>query len=139
MKRFVTGLAATVLFAAAAQAGEVKPLMQADTDIIGGALSYPEGKPVISAVEITVLPGEANTWHSHPVPTFGYTVSGVLTVYYANGDKRVILPGQTIVEAQHTPHYSRNEGTEVVKLIVFYAGAEGVQNTIPAPAPEHQD
>ena len=105
--------------------------MKVDKDILGNAITYPGGDPAqITGIIITMEPGSSNGWHSHPVPTFGYVLSGELTVEYDTGEVKLIGVGDTIVEAQHTPHQGHNRGTEPIKIVVFYAGAEGVPNTI---------
>lgn len=98
-------------------------------DTLGNTLTYPGGQAEITGVMITVPVGGSNEWHSHPVPTFGYQMSGELTVEYATGETRVFKAGSSIIEAQHTPHRSHNTGDVPVKIIVFYAGAEGLENT----------
>ncbi len=123
-------LLAICLASMPAQAG-VEELMKADRDIIGNPITYPSGDAAeITGIMITMQPGESNGWHSHPVPTFGYVLSGELTVEYETGEVKVMRPGETVVEAQHTPHQGHNRGTEVVKIVVFYAGAEGVPTTV---------
>jgi len=109
----------------------VEELMKADKDIIGNPITYPGGEAAqITGIMITMAPGESNGWHSHPVPTFGYMLSGELTVEYATGEVKVMRAGDTIVEAQHTAHQGHNRGDEVVKIVVFYAGADGVPTTV---------
>ncbi len=121
---------ASMMLAPAAAAG-VEELMKADKDILGNAISYPNGDPAeITGIMITMAPGDSNGWHSHPVPTFGYILSGELTVEYETGEVKVIGVGDTLVEAQHTAHQGHNRGSEVVKIVVFYAGAKGVPNTV---------
>ena len=109
----------------------VEELMKTESDIIGNAITYPSGEAAqITGIMLTMQPGESNGWHSHPVPTFGYMLSGELTVEYETGELKVMRAGEMIVEAQHTPHQGHNRGSEVVKIAVFYAGADGVPTTI---------
>lgn len=126
----IAGLSALMMIPAA-EAAEVKKLIDSDKDIIGNPVTYPGGQQAtISGYDITLRPGECNGWHSHPVPTFGYMLSGTLTVSYANEEKRVIKAGSTIIEAQHMKHEGCNTGDDDVRIIVFYAGADGVPVTV---------
>ncbi|WP_417459740.1 cupin domain-containing protein [Kordiimonas sp.] len=131
MLKSLCGLAVTVMLTTPASFAGVEELMKADKDILGNPISYPNGDPAeITGIMITMEPGDSNGWHSHPVPTFGYVLSGELTVEYETGEVKVIGVGDTLVEAQHTPHQGHNRGSEMVKIVVFYAGAQGVPNTV---------
>ena len=124
-------LLALALIATAPVHAGVEELMKADADILGNPITYANGDAAeITSIMITMQPGESNGWHSHPVPTFGYVLSGELTVEYEGGAVKVMRPGETVVEAQHTPHQGHNRGDEVVKIVVFYAGSKGVPTTV---------
>ncbi len=129
MKKFLIAvfLAAGLGGAPAVAGPEV--VLKDTKDTLGNTLVYPEGQAEITGVMITVPVEGSNEWHSHPVPTFGYQMTGELTVEYATGETRVFKAGSSIIEAQHTPHRSRNTGDVPVQIMVFYAGAEGLDNT----------
>jgi quercetin dioxygenase-like cupin family protein len=84
-------------------------------------------------VEIPV--GKETGWHKHPVPLFGYVVSGTLTVYFADGKKNTFHPGDALAEAVNVVHNGINEGKDPVKLIIFVAGEQKIPFTIKEPNP----
>src|SRR3977135_407748 len=44
-------------------------------------IRYPSGAATrVTAIEITLEPGQETGWHMHPVPIFGYIIEGELTV-----------------------------------------------------------
>ena len=130
MLKKMSALGVAMIMSSAAWAADVQPILKSDMDILGDKITYPGGQAAeISGFIITMMPGENNGWHSHPVPTFGYMLSGELTVEYETGVVKVIKAGESIIEAQHTVHQGFNRGTEPVKIIVFYAGTPGLANT----------
>jgi len=131
MNRLVLAGLSAFLMAPVVEAAEVKKLIESNKDILGNPVTYPGGhQATISGYDITLKPGECTGWHNHPVPTFGYMLSGILTVSYANGEKRVLKAGSTIIEAQHMKHEGCNTGDDDIRVIVFYAGADGVPVTV---------
>lgn len=46
------------------------------------------------------------------------------------GEQYDFKEGEAILEVINTPHIGRNRGKVPVKLVVFYTGAEGGQNTV---------
>ena len=68
--------------------------------------------------------------HHHPVPLFGYILQGELIVDYGGFGERTYARGESLVEAFETPHQGRNGGKGTVKILVVYAGADGVPNTV---------
>ncbi len=61
---------------------------------------------------------------------FGYILQGELIVDYGEAGERVYRKGDSLVEAFNTPHQGRNGGKGNVKILVVYAGADGVPNTV---------
>ena len=100
--------------------------------MLGQELEYPAGRPRITAAIVTVPPGEILAVHLHPVPLFGYVLQGQLIVDYGSQGVRTYRKGDALVEAIHWPHQGRNGGRGVMKILVVYAGADGVPNTEPA-------
>ena len=129
-------LAGLLLTASAAAQVTVEPLFKSGRDTLGNPLTYAgAGAAEVSGAVVTMLPGDSTGWHFHPVPSFGYLLRGELTVEYATGETRVFEAGDGIVEAQHTPHNGHNLGSEPVEILAFYAGAPGVETTLPAEPP----
>ena len=127
---FVAGSIFTALTCAAPSEPVVDVLIETDTTIIGQQFEYPEGRAKITAAIVTVPPHAALKRHRHPVPLFGYVLDGELTVYYGEAGERTYRTGDSLVEAFNTPHQGRNNGKENVKILVVYAGADGVPNTV---------
>ncbi|MCX8986100.1 cupin domain-containing protein [Citrobacter portucalensis] len=102
-------------------------LMQTSTSWDGESyISYPQGKPELSILKITVPAHTTLGWHTHPVPNAAYVLSGHLTVEkQADGSKKTIHAGETLAETVGTVHRGFTED-EPVTLIVFYSGANGV-------------
>jgi quercetin dioxygenase-like cupin family protein len=85
-------------------------LSTSDT-VVGEAIRYPTNAPArVTAVEITLQPGEQTGWHTHPVPLFGYVLEGELTVDYGAKGKRTFRRGDALVEAMNEVHNGRNSG-----------------------------
>lgn len=114
------------------------PALQSGTSWDGGAIAYPQGKAQITAKILRLEEGKAAPFHCHPVPTMGYVIRGTAEVETAAGEKIVIGPGQPLVEVMRTVHRGiALDGP--VEIMVFYAGAEGVPNTVlPADDPEER-
>ena len=92
--------------------------------------SYPPGQPELSILKITLAPHSQLEWHSHPMPSAAYVVSGELTLErQKDGKKQHFTAGQAVSETVDTFHRGM-AGNEPVVLIVFYAGSSGLH---PAP------
>lgn len=113
---------------AAAPSGiQAETLLKADSSWDGVAYAaYPQGRPELTVVKLTIPPRTALPWHTHPMPNAAYVVSGRIVVEkQADGQKRTLGPGQVLAEMVDTPHRGVT-GDEPVVLIVFYAGAPGM-------------
>ena len=69
----------------------------------------------------------------HLVPTFGYLISGTLEVVTRSGQSTVINQGEVAIEVMTTQHRGKAIGGPV-EILVFYAGAVGLPNTLPVGA-----
>ncbi len=101
----------------------------------GTPLHYPAGQAEITGMVIEIVPGGETGWHLHPVPSFGMVLEGQLTVHLQSGAVKVLKSGEALAEVVNTLHNGRNEGTVPVKILVFYAGAEGQPTTARPPLP----
>ena len=95
----------------------------------GGDIAYPEGDPLISSHRVVLENGQQTPFHCHPVPTMGYLVSGTLEVETAEGRTVLLREGQSMLEVMKTVHRGRAVDGPV-EIIVFYAGAVGMPNTV---------
>jgi D-alanyl-D-alanine dipeptidase len=133
-------VAGYLLTAGAVAQPTVHPLFEAGIDTLGNPLTYPDGDAAeITGALVTMAPGHSTGWHFHRVPTFGYLLSGELTVEYATGESRVFETGDGILEAQHTVHNGHNRGNEPISMLVFSAGAPGVPTFELADPPRPAD
>jgi quercetin dioxygenase-like cupin family protein len=115
--------------------GDVKvtTLLRASTNSAGQTIEYPhDGKAEISILQIEIAPGKQTGWHKHPVPLFGYVLSGEITVTLANGNKHTFHQGDGFAECVNMLHNGVNKGAEPTKLLVFVAGEKDVPFTIKA-------
>jgi len=112
---------------------QVKTLLRTSTNSIGQPIQYPhEGTPEVSVLIVEIAPGKQTGWHKHPVPLFGYVLSGQVTVHLANGGKHTFRQGEAMAEAVKVLHNGVNEGTEPTKLLIFVAGEKDVPFTVKA-------
>jgi quercetin dioxygenase-like cupin family protein len=106
-------------------------------NITGETIHYPKGEPVnIQSLVVTLRPGETTGWHKHGVPTYGYVLSGNLTVDYGKKGKRHYRPGEAFMEAMDWWHNGSNGGMEPVRVLVVFMGAKGSQPVIRDGAPK---
>jgi quercetin dioxygenase-like cupin family protein len=113
-------------------AASVEALIETSETVLGQEFFYPEGRARITAAVVTVPPGALLAPHLHPVPLFAYVLQGELIVDYGSQGERVYRKGDALVEAYDWPHQGRNGGRGIVRILVVYAGAEGVPDTEPA-------
>lgn len=102
---------------------KVETLLNADSSWDGVPyLAYPQGRPQITVVRLTIPPHTVLPWHTHPMPNAAYVVSGSIVVEkQADGSRRELRTGQVLAEMVDTPHRGVT-GDEPVVLMVFYAG-----------------
>ncbi len=108
----------------------VVTLISASQTITGEKIAYPVSQPAkVTAVVLTLQPGEETGWHTHGVPTFGYVLDGEVTVDYGDQGRRTYHAGEAVLEAMSIGHNGRNNGTVAMRILAVYMGAEGVQAT----------
>jgi quercetin dioxygenase-like cupin family protein len=91
---------------------------------------YLDGNPEISILKIIIPPKTKLPLHKHPEINAGLILKGELTVISETNDTLHLKAGEPIVELVNTWHFGRNDGTEPVEIIVFYAGIKGTPITI---------
>ncbi len=89
--------------------------------------SYPTGKPKISIVKVTIPPHSELSHHYHPVINAGVLLKGELTVIDIEGNILEMKVGDPIIEVVNTIHYGKNNGDDPAEILVFYAGAQGME------------
>lgn len=110
--------------------GEVEVLLKSTTSWDGGSFQYPQGSAEITVARVTLEEGQETPLHCHPVPTFGYLVKGTLEVRTGAGKSTLIREGEAAIEVMRTLHRGRAVGGPV-EILVFYAGAVDLKNTLP--------
>jgi quercetin dioxygenase-like cupin family protein len=110
-------------------------ILSTGSTVTGEAIHYPAGAPArITAVEITLQPGEQTGWHTHPVPLLGYILEGELTIDYGPKGTRVFRKGDALAEAMNEPHNGRNTGQGPMRILAVFMGSDGQPNsTVAAP------
>lgn len=104
-------------------------LLQSSTSWDGGAIFYPKGEAQITSLKLKLEANEMTEFHCHPIPTFGYILKGSLEVETKEGKKILMKQGSSILEVMKTVHRGKAVD-EAVELVIFYAGAESVPNTV---------
>lgn len=130
--------AAGVVVPSAASSGQpsAEPLLDTGRTIAGEALAYPTSAlPQVVAQIVTIAPGQTTGWHRHGVPTFGYILSGELEVEYATLGRRVLRPGDRLMEAMKVAHDATNLGSVPVRILVVFMGAQGKSTVVKADPP----
>lgn len=120
-------IAACILCLSASSLAE--PLLKETRSWDGGPIAYPEGQPEITAVMLRIEEGQDPPFHCHPVPTMGYVLSGKVEVETREGRRKVLGPGEPLVEVMGTVHRGRALAGPV-EILVFYAGALGMPVTV---------
>jgi len=111
---------------------EIQELMRANASWNGAAYgAYPEGMAEPVVAKITIPAHKELTWHSHPMPSFAYVLSGEITVEDEKGDKKRFTAGEVMPETVHTAHRGL-VGDQPATFIVFYAGTKGMPLSQPA-------
>ncbi|MGK0254722.1 MAG: quercetin dioxygenase-like cupin family protein [Mariniflexile sp.] len=91
---------------------------------------YLDGNPEITILKIIIPPKTKLPLHKHPEINAGIVLTGELTVISEDNDTLHLKAGEPIIELVNTWHFGRNDGTEPVEIIVFYAGIKGTPITI---------
>jgi quercetin dioxygenase-like cupin family protein len=109
----------------------VKELIKTTQSWDGKCLpAYPQGRPEITVLRISIPAGAQLKTHSHPVINAAVLINGQLTVVTTDGKTLHLKAGDPFVEVVNTLHYGINEGTIAADLIVFYAGGTNTPITV---------
>ncbi|SFI63850.1 cupin domain-containing protein [Albimonas pacifica] len=129
-------LAAPVCSPAAAEDyPPLQPLLGTTTDVLGAPIAWPEGQAKMTSAIVTMLPGQSTGLHRHLAPLFAWVLEGEITVTYQDpaGTVRAYRAGEALVEAHEVPHEGVNTGAGLLRILVVFAGAEGLENTVSLP------
>ena len=132
----LVGLLITALFTATGAAekqmdyARVVPLVATSQTILDEPISYPRGTAKIISAIVTLQPGESTGVHKHGVPTYGYILSGAVTVDYGTHGKRTYRAGTAFMEAMDVWHDGTNDGTAPCRILVVFMGSDKSANVI---------
>jgi quercetin dioxygenase-like cupin family protein len=99
-------------------------LISSGQTVTGETIAYPVGAPAkVTAVIVTLQPGEETGLHTHGVPAFGYVIEGELTVSYADNKVRIYKAGTAVLEAMAVAHNGRNTGQGPMRILAVFMGA----------------
>jgi quercetin dioxygenase-like cupin family protein len=105
---------------------EVQELMRADASWNGVAYgAYPQGTAEPVVAKITIPAHQELNWHSHPMPSFAYVLSGEITVEDKEGNKKRFTAGDVMPETVNTVHRGM-VGDQPATFIVFYVRTKGM-------------
>jgi quercetin dioxygenase-like cupin family protein len=116
----------------ARESASVEVLLSATHTVVGEPIAYPASAPGRLTAAVVVLgPREYTGWHTHGVPLVGYILEGELTVDYGDHGTRLYRQGEALAEAMEVVHNGHNPGPGTVRILVVFAGAKGVANSVP--------
>ena len=92
--------------------------------------NYPDGKPKITVLKITIPPRAKLNLHKHLVINAGVLTKGELTVVDEQNNTLNLKAGDALVELVNAYHYGENKGEKPAEIIVFYAGTEDLPITV---------
>ena len=107
-------------------------LVKSDSSWNGQAYTaYPNGRPQLTVLKMTIPAHTALPWHIHPMPNAGYVLSGQLTIEdRATGKKQTFQAGQAFTESVNDVHRGIS-GDQPTVLIITYAGTPGEPTSVP--------
>lgn len=131
-------LFALLAAASAAHAAESTTLLKTTRSWDGTAYpTYPSGQPQITVLRIVIPAHSTLAWHHHPVINAAYVLEGALTVEkraQGAGSTCSLTAGEVLPELVGQVHRGYT-GEQAATLIVFYAGNEGEDITVPDTLP----
>ena len=90
---------------------------------------YSKSAVELSVLRVTIPPHSKLKWHTHPMPSAAYIVSGEITIEQLGvNKKRPFVAGEVVPETVNILHRGIAREQPVV-LIVFYAGVNGMPPT----------
>lgn len=138
MPRLCLPLVALALLPAAAWAQSAEPLApryervevvsSGSRTAVGETIAYPGiGQAEVTAIVVSLLPGEETGWHTHETPVYGYVLEGELTVDYGDAGERLWRTGEGFLEAMAVRHNGRNDGDVPVRVLAVLMGTAAAE------------
>ncbi|WP_413429279.1 cupin domain-containing protein [Synechococcus sp. Cu2B8-bc1011] len=103
-------------------------VLQASSSWKGDQYKYPQGTPLITVKTILFQPGAKSKPHSHDMPGAALIQQGeLLCAVPLKGPAKRFVEGDVLPTTfKNDLHTCENTGTDVAKVLVFYAGAVGL-------------
>lgn len=96
----------------------------------GSSFSYPTtGEAEMTAVRIVLKENEQTPDHCHPVPVFGYMLSGTIEVKTTQDKHTTFTKGDALAEVMNTVHNGKAIGGDA-EILAFYTGSSELPNTV---------
>ena len=126
-------LSAPIAQAATAQGVQTEVLVKSGAAWNGREYEkYGAGRPELTVTRVTIPAHTRLAWHTHPMPSVGYILSGHITVEdRVTGRKKLYRAGAAIPEQVNAAHRGTTDDEPVV-IIVTYAGTAGQPLSVPA-------
>lgn len=106
-------------------------LLDAESEtVLDQPLTYPRGRPEVSASLLTLEPGERTGPHTHEAPMLAWVLEGEVSVDYGGDGTRTYTEGETIMEAVGVVHNGTSSGETPARLLVVNLGSNQVENTV---------
>lgn len=93
-------------------------------------LDYPEGRPVLSLVKVSIPAHTTLGWHCHQALNLGYLAEGRLEVETRDGKRTSLVAGQTLAELQGEVHRGHTTA-QPATVMVFHASNEDLAFSTP--------
>ena len=114
----------------ASQEPQAQDLLVTKKSWDGSTFSYPtNGTAQMTAGRIILIENEQTPDHCHPVPVFGYMLSGTIEVKTAQGKSTTFTEGDALTEVMTITHNGRAIGGDA-EILAFYAGSTELPNTV---------
>jgi quercetin dioxygenase-like cupin family protein len=84
-----------------------------------------DGPADIAFARVSLEPGRASGWHSHPGPGWVVVTVGTLSLYRVDGCQTVYPAGTAFLEEPGDVHDARNETAEPVEFLISFTVPAG--------------
>lgn len=143
---FFAGLSLAHVVGARDSGVQTDKILATSHSVVGEVIRYPHSGPhprgkraEITAQVITLAPGAATPWHSHPMPTFGYILSGEILVDYGRKGQKTFRAGDALMEAMEYVHRGRNVSDKPVRVLAVSIGEQGEPTSVTASSEPQRD
>lgn len=111
----------------------LKTVIETSTALNGQPIRYPtaqDGQAIVSAIVITMQPGEKGPLHSQEVPVLACVLQGKVAYVDAAGQRSEFAAGQAFVDPVNVPHSLETVGIDPARILVIFLGAKNLRNFV---------